>query len=290
MPEPKGATASLHDRWTERHKRACLIAARDYIQRGWALVPIAPGRKTPYTPLLPKDGTGEHSWIPFKLRRATMPEVEAWYDLEPRLNLDVLCGQASGGLIVVDYDRPPRDMPPETVFARTSRGFHAYYTTSREVTLTKFEFGEIRGENKIAVLPPSINSETNRHYSWFDSYSLHDIELASFEDWLRAQEDDKRDVYISTWVPSPLAGKTDISTWVPSLPQTHLNADALRQYASRPEVAAAILEKCGVQRIKLGKAFRCPLPGHRERHPSAALYQTDSGEIIFHDFKNREDQ
>lgn len=288
---PQQALASLHDRRAERHKRACLIAARDYIERGWALLPIAPGCKVPYSPLLPTNSAGERSWLPFKIRRATMAEVEAWYEQEPRLNLGVICGQASGGLVVVDYDRPPRDMPPETVFARTSRGFHAYYTTSREVTLTKFEFGEIRGENKIAVLPPSINSETNRHYSWFDSHSLHDIELASFDDWLKArkdQGDDGKRIYISTWVPSPLAGKTDISTWVPSLPQTYLNEDRLREYARIPEVAIAILERCGVRGVKLGKSFRCPLPGHGERRPSAALYQTDSGEILFHDFHMRE--
>ena len=293
MPEPQRAIASLHDRRAERHKRACLIAARDYIERGWALLPIAPGGKEPYSPLLPEDSTGERSWIPFRLRRATMAEVEAWYDLEPRLNLGVLCGQASGGLVVVDYDRPPRDMPPETVFTRTSRRnhFHAYYHSSQPEQSRNFDYGQILAENKIAILPPSINSETNRHYSWFDSYSLHDIELASFDDWLKAQEDqgdDGKGIYISTCIPSPLAGKTAISTCIPSLPQTYLNEDGLREYARVPEVAIAILERCGVRGVRLGKSFRCPLPGHGERRPSAALFRTDSGEIIFHDFHNRE--
>jgi hypothetical protein len=219
-----------------------------------------------------------------------MAEVEAWYDLEPRLNLGVLCGQASGGLVVVDYDRPPRDMPPVTVFTRTSRRnhFHAYYHTSQPEQSRNFDYGQILAEGKYAVLPPSINSETNTHYSWYDAYSPHEIELASFDDWLRAQEDDEREIYISTWVPSPLAGKSDISTWVPSLPQNYLNEDRLREYARIPEVATAILERCGVRGVKLGKPFRCLLPGHAERRPSASLYRSNSGEILFHDFHNRE--
>jgi hypothetical protein len=219
-----------------------------------------------------------------------MAEVEAWYDLEPRLNLGVLCGQASGGLVVVDYDLTPSDLV-ETVLVKTSRGFHAYYHSSQPEQSRNFDYGQILAENKIAILPPSINSETNRHYSWFDSYSLHDIELASFDDWLKAQEDqgdDGKGIYISTCIPSPLAGKSDISTCIPSLPQTYLNEDGLREYARVPEVAIAILERCGVRGVRLGKSFRCPLPGHGERRPSAALFRTDSGEIIFHDFHNRE--
>ena len=287
MPEPQRAIATLQNRQIEKHKQACLIAARDYIQRGWALLPIAPGGKVPHSPLLPKDSTGKRSWIPFKIRRATMAEVEAWYEQEPRLNLGVICGQASGGLVVVDYDLTPSDLV-ETVFVKTSRGFHAYYHSSQPEQSRNFDYGQILAERKYAVLPPSINSETNTHYSWYDAHSPHEIELASFDDWLRAQEDDEREIYISTWVPSPLAGKSDISTWVPSLPQTYLNEDGLREYARVPKVAIAILERCGVRGVRLGKSFRCPLPGHGERRPSAALYQTDSGEIIFHDFHNRE--
>jgi hypothetical protein len=296
MPEPQGATASLHDRWTERHKRACLIAARDYIQRGWALLPIAPGCKEPYSPLLPEDSTGKRSWIPFRLRRATMAEVEAWYEEEPNLNLGIICGQASGGLVVVDYDRPPRDMPPETVFTRTSRRFHfhAYYHSSQPEQSHNFDYGQILAEGKIAVAPPSFNAETRRYYSFYEGYSLEDRGIKNYSYWLQTQglqrgkNEDGKGIYISTCIPSPLAGKSDISTCIPSLPQNYLNEDRLREYARIPEVATAILERCGVRGVKLGKSFRCPLPGHGERRPSAALYQTDSGEIIFHDFHNRE--
>jgi len=294
MPQPQ-PTARLHDKRAERHKRACLIAARDYIQRGWALVPITPGGKTPYTPLLPEDSTGKRSWIPFKLRRATMPEVEAWYDLEPRLNLGIICGQASGGLIVVDYDLTPSDLV-ETVFVRTSRRnhFHAYYHSSQPEQSRNFEYGQILAEGKIAVAPPSFNAETRRYYSFYEGYSLEDRGIENYSYWLQTQglqrgkNEDGKGIYISTWVPSPLAGKSDTSTWVPSLPQNYLNEDRLREYARIPEVATAILERCGVRGVKLGKSFRCPLPGHGERRPSAALFRTEGGEIIFHDFHNRE--
>ncbi|MGB4040561.1 MAG: bifunctional DNA primase/polymerase [Bacillota bacterium] len=295
MPEPQRAIATLQNRQIEKHKQACLIAARDYIERGWALVPITPGGKTPYTPLLPEDSTGKRSWIPFKLRRATMPEVEAWYDLEPRLNLGIICGQASGGLIVVDYDLTPSDLV-ETVFVRTSRRnhFHAYYHSSQPEQSRNFEYGQILAEGKIAVAPPSFNAETRRYYSFYEGYSLEDRGIENYSYWLQTQglqrgkNEDGKGIYISTCIPPLLAGKTDISTCIPSLPQNYLNEDRLREYARVPEVAIAILERCGVRGVRLGKSFRCPLPGHGERRPSAALYQTDSGEIIFHDFHNRE--
>jgi len=53
-------------------------------------------------------------------------------------------------------------------------------------------------------------------------------------------------------------------------------------------VCADVMRLCGVSGdIGPGKLFLCPLPGHKENNPSAALYQTESGEYIFMDFHKR---
>jgi len=281
-------------RQIQRHKEACLRAAEDYIQRGWSLIPLEPGGKRPFSELLPMDKDGNRSWTPFAARPATLAEVYDWFDRYPDLNLGVICGQASRGLVVVDYDKTPSDMPPKTPIVRTSRGFHAYYYSSQPIKSTKFEFGDILAEGKIAVIPPSFNSETGHYYTWYSEFSLHDVEIADFKLFteLNALQEDqgenKRSIYTRTWVPPHLAGKSHIRTWVPPLPKAYLNEGRLKAFLCVPEIAIAIMEKCGVHGIKLGKAFRCPLPGHNERHASAALFQTNSGEIWFHDFHNRE--
>jgi len=38
---------------------------------------------------------------------------------------------------------------------------------------------------------------------------------------------------------------------------------------------------------ELERAFRCPLPGHAERRPSAAWYTDAGGEVVLHDFHRR---
>jgi hypothetical protein len=225
-----------------------------------------------------------------------MSEVEVWYKQEPLLNLGIICGQASGGLVVVDYDRTPNDIV-ETVFVQTGRRchFHAYYQSSQPEQARRFKHGQVITET-YAVAPPSFNAETGRYYTFYPGHSPNDRPLEAFSCWRESIEGYEQHntegppprVYTSTRVPKPVAGETDICTWVPSLPQSYLSADTLRQYVRMPEVATAILKKCGIRGAKLGKSFRCPLPDHHERRPSAVLFQSKTGEILFQDFHNRE--
>ena len=57
-----------------------------------------------------------------------------------------------------------------------------------------------------------------------------------------------------------------------------------------PEVAFRIMALCGREVDRIGKAFPCPIPGHSEKKPSAALWQgDDEGDaVVLHDFHERE--
>jgi hypothetical protein len=52
----------------------------------------------------------------------------------------------------------------------------------------------------------------------------------------------------------------------------------------KPDVAAGFLHLCGREGVRIGKAFCCVLPGHTDRHPSAALYAPLGKPFVLHDF------
>ena len=54
-------------------------------------------------------------------------------------------------------------------------------------------------------------------------------------------------------------------------------------FATLPEVAFGLAALAGRRVNRIGQAFRCILPGHRERRPSAAFCYGDNGTIVYHD-------
>lgn len=269
-----------------------LQTALGYVRRGWALLPLLPGRKEPYSDLLPKDRTGAPSWRMLALQPATEAEVREWFRRDPSLNIGVI-PEASGGLVVVDVDRAPArplHLPP-TATVVTARGGHYYFQASRPVPTIKCGWGEIRAAGAYVVAAGSLHPSGNR-YTWADFCSPEEIHMADFpEDLLRRAEEDRdrqqrtRAQVSKTQYPPEGASPGYTGT---RLPET---APAVTfdyyTWVSREDVALSILKACGVSRPKLGKAFRCPLPGHQERKPSAALYRQPDGVINLHDFHCR---
>lgn len=62
---------------------------------------------------------------------------------------------------------------------------------------------------------------------------------------------------------------------------------SFHDWSSRLDVALAFLTIGGVRNVRLGQPFLCPLPGHEERHPSAAIWRMPDGAIRFCDFHRR---
>ena len=53
--------------------------------------------------------------------------------------------------------------------------------------------------------------------------------------------------------------------------------------ANSDQSARWLVERFGRRWRGLGKAFRCVLPGHTERHASAAVWRGEDGELHYHD-------
>lgn len=137
---------------------ARLQAALHYAKYfGWALIPLGPDKKQNFK-LLPKDpSTGTVHWGPLAKNKAGVREIRRWFREDPNTMIGVIAGKASGGLVIVDFDTepPPGLHVPLTPRVMTARGFHLYLRTNRPLKGYITEWGEVIGEDKYAVLPPS---------------------------------------------------------------------------------------------------------------------------------------
>ncbi|MDI6823435.1 MAG: bifunctional DNA primase/polymerase [Bacillota bacterium] len=153
-----------------------LRAALNYLRRGWSVFPTRPGTKRPL---------GE--WKRFQRERLSEEEARQIWQRVPGAGVAIVCGQASGGLVVLDVDRPealPKDaVLPRTPTVRTNRGHHYYFHAPRAVPTRRLEFGEIRGEGSYVVSPPS-HHPGGGHYSWVAGRSPADLPLAPLPRWL----------------------------------------------------------------------------------------------------------
>jgi len=299
-----------------------------YLELGFALIPLNPYEKKdkdkakePLWDLLPRV-KGKRCWRPLILRPATAPEVHDWLDRYPNMNLGIITGEASG-IVVLDVDKPAK-LPkgfriPATPTVRTSRGWHYYLAIDGPVKSKVLPYGELKGEGSYVVAPPSVHP-SGRRYEWVDCLRLDDVPLASFSavqvECERLRAVPRRNISsgyhslkrpLSRHTPdtqlepsSPSVAVTTISTNQHLVPHqsTDFQPRAGRQAVVETSVplqqqeslALAIIEQAGVSGVEIGKAFRCVLPGHDERNPSASLYRMDDGNIMYRDWHCRGDQ
>ncbi len=149
-----------------------LAAALEYAARGWHVLPLAPGCKTP--PLLPEGP-----------RAATTDPaiIRAWWQRWPQANVAIATGPGSG-LVVIDVDPgnggdaswavlEARGIP-STLRAHTpSGGWHLYFRhPGIKVWNSQSLIGpgiDVRGDSGYLTAPPSIIAATGRGYSWADA-------------------------------------------------------------------------------------------------------------------------
>lgn len=107
----------------------------EYWRRGWSIIPLTPGRKTPYTQLL-AETTGTTGWKAYQNHPAGATEIRAWFtdhclpENDPQTpNIGLVTGV--GGLYVVDVDdldTPQTLSDAQTTTVQTGRGHHYYFT------------------------------------------------------------------------------------------------------------------------------------------------------------------
>ena len=87
------------------HTHLMLTAAMLYVRQGFALIPLAPRTKEPAMDLLPTGPSGRPTWKPLARVPANEADVRRWLENRPDLNIGIIAGEASGGLVVLDFDR-----------------------------------------------------------------------------------------------------------------------------------------------------------------------------------------
>lgn len=168
-------------------------AARDYVERGLAIIPLGVGKKEPVT----KSGLNDWTDNP--------GQIDVWWGQgehagkrgNPRYNIGMACGQVSGGIIAIDLDCHSdeangldylRDWEvehgklPETWTQITgSGGKQLFYRAGQDIrNSANGEIGvDVRGNGGYVVLPPSLHP-CGDCYEW--SISPDDMDVADADD------------------------------------------------------------------------------------------------------------
>lgn len=266
-----------------------LEAAQELADRGFHLMPLQPKAKVPHFKLLPIVD-GKPKWTPYTQEPASLDEIQAWFKHDPQINYGVITG--ANGLVVVDIDKPKalgKTQITPTISVRTGRqgGTHYYYQTDGAISGQDYPWGEVKGAGGYVVGPLSVH-ESGKVYEYIDFLSPRDMTFSPPPDWIldgkgstsTDSSKDKRRILNYSLV-GEIIPKT-ICTTPTNFEERHI----LNQ---SPEVAIRVMALCGVVVPGMGKAFCCPIPGHADRSPSAALYQEPDKSIILHDFHAAED-
>ncbi|NOK64257.1 MAG: hypothetical protein GFH27_549323n4 [Chloroflexi bacterium AL-W] len=90
--------------------------ALEYKKAGLSVIPISWGLKNPndlvleqtteIQPIYPPEHR-QAPWRVYSQRKSTLEEMKLWFnDQAPTNNIGIVCGQVSGGLVVIDFEHP----------------------------------------------------------------------------------------------------------------------------------------------------------------------------------------
>jgi len=144
-----------------------LTAAVAYVGLGWGVIPIRARTKKP-----------PFAWKVYQGRLPEPDELASWFSDGSTHELAIICGEVSGGLVVVDFDsmayyerwaKAHPDLAAKLPTVRTKRGRHVYFRSSHRKTRRlkdgDHEWGEIRAEGAYVLAPPSRHPEGGA-YKW----------------------------------------------------------------------------------------------------------------------------
>lgn len=155
-------------------------AAETYVSMGLCVFPCLPRSKHPAT---------EHGFLDAS---DDLETVRKWWKENPKYNIGIATGLASGGLYVVDLDnKPDKDglssfddwtmengRVPDTWMACTgSGGRHLIFTedSAHQNAAGVLPGVDIRADGGYIVAPPSIHPDTGQAYAWELGFSPEDL-------------------------------------------------------------------------------------------------------------------
>ena len=162
-------------------------AALYYAERDFSVFPVRPRGKAP---LIPKVEGGHGC----KDATSDLRQVAELWKRYPNANIGMALGRASHDLIVLDIDGPvgqdsirSRKLHiPETVVARTGRGWHYFFVAPGIGCRTgMWPNVDIKGGGGYVLVPPSIHPDGPR-YKWYEDRFLK-IPFAPAPEWLLAE-------------------------------------------------------------------------------------------------------
>jgi len=155
----------------------------------------------------------------------------------------------------------------------------------------KFAFGDLKSDGGYVVGPGSLH-ESGATYEFCEMLSLAEIEIAELPEWLLVDEAARAAQPLTglkepktAYKPNDLKPKDGVRN---NSVTYSISFQQLEQLNQEPETAFKVMALCGRDVSNVGKAFTCPIPGHSERKPSAALYQEPGRPIVLNDFHERE--
>lgn len=203
-----------------------LDTALAYREAGLSVIPLNRSDKRPDIGLLPRDENDKPTWKPFQSLIADKQIITRWFKTEA--NIGIVCGEVSGGLLVMDFDLRADDIYRDWCHrvgeiakllptVRTGKGFHVYVRCDKQngtalaMSAINEKLIETRGEGNYIIAPPSIHPVTKQPYKairgdllgipHLDSEQLENLMAAarSFDERVRRQT--KTSLLIGTPVP-----------------------------------------------------------------------------------------
>jgi hypothetical protein len=162
-PEPEHPLAAGGGAVSRAYRNELLVAALRYANRGWPVLPTAPGEKRPHPRLAPRG---------VKSATTDLEVIAGWWAGCPDANVAIACGTPGPQVLDADDLEEAAEAiataqaldPPEVA---TSRGRHFYFAGQQRGTVG-LGYGELRGVASYVLAPPSIHPD-GRQYVWLSS-------------------------------------------------------------------------------------------------------------------------
>jgi Bifunctional DNA primase/polymerase, N-terminal len=177
------------------HSSTVYAAALAYAKLGISVLPCV-GKKPAVT-----------YWQPFQKRAASAGIIRNWHESGLLHNVGIICGQVSGGLVVIDLDgdqaieafkiRFPGYDNTYSVISGSGHGMHLYYRCvtsapfwppTTRVVGTPFGNIELRADGCYVIAPPSIHPDSGQPYRIANDRDIAFVvgELRPVVEWIKS--------------------------------------------------------------------------------------------------------